>query len=118
MPQVFLPVCRAIVLAVLISALLLGQGTDLGTIRGTVTDASGANLANASVTAIDVATGATRETKANNAGEYEITGLKSGSYMLSVKAPGFATQEISGVALRTGEAARVDAQLEIAKSAE
>jgi hypothetical protein len=47
----------------------LGQGTDLGTIRGTVTDSSGAVVANASVSVIDRATAAARETKANGQGQ-------------------------------------------------
>jgi len=37
-----------------------GQGTDLGTIRGIVTDSSGAVVANAAVTILDVGTGAAR----------------------------------------------------------
>ena len=51
------------------SVFVHGQGTDLGTIRGTVTDSSGAVVANAGVIVLDVGTGATRETKTNSRGE-------------------------------------------------
>jgi hypothetical protein len=45
--------------------LLFGQGTDLGTIRGTVKDPSGAVIANPKVTATDVETSTSREANAN-----------------------------------------------------
>src|SRR5216117_2109238 len=69
-----------------------GQGTDLGTIRGTVTDSSGAVVANAGVIVLDVGTGATRETKTNSRGEYQIFGLPSGTYKVSVANAGMTTE--------------------------
>ena len=59
---------------------LLAQGTDLGTIRGTVKDATGAVIANATVTVTDLDTNTSRQTSTNGAGDFEIFGLKSGSY--------------------------------------
>ena len=49
---------------------LLAQGTDLGTIRGFVTDSSGALIANARVVILDLSTGTTREAVTNSDGEY------------------------------------------------
>jgi hypothetical protein len=46
-----------------------GQGTDLGTVRGTVTDTGGAVIAGASVVITDDLTKATRETRTNSQGE-------------------------------------------------
>src|SRR5690348_15147795 len=43
------------------SSFVAGQGTDLGTIRGTVTDASGAVVPSANVTILDTRTGARSE---------------------------------------------------------
>jgi hypothetical protein len=100
------------------AALLCGQGTDLATIRGAVTDASGAVIASAKVTVTDLATGDSRQMQSNARGEYEINGLKYGNYRVTVSAPGFDTRAISGVQLRTSETARVDARLEVTKSAE
>src|SRR2546430_16693235 len=45
--------------------LLFAQGTDLGTIRGLVTDSSGAVIPDAKVTILDLGTNTTRETATN-----------------------------------------------------
>ena len=66
----------------------LAQGTDLGTIRGTVKDTSGAVVANAKVTITDSDTNTSRQTSANGEGDFEMFGLKSGSYKVSVTAAG------------------------------
>ena len=77
--------------------LVCGQGTDLGTIRGTVTDTSGAVVAQAAVKVTDSSTGAMRTTTTNANGGYEMFGLRSGTYKLAVQASGFATEEINGI---------------------
>jgi hypothetical protein len=56
--------------------LLFAQGTDLGTIRGLVTDSSGAVIPNAKVTSLDLGTNTTRETATNARGEYQMFGLR------------------------------------------
>ena len=66
--------------------LLYGQGTDLGTIRGTVADPSGAFVAQAAVIVTDTSTGESRQTKTNGDGAYEMFGLKSGTYNVIVQA--------------------------------
>jgi hypothetical protein len=55
----------------LCASTLFGQGTDLGAIRGVVTDASGGTVPNATVSIIDVATDSRQTIKTNNAGEFE-----------------------------------------------
>src|SRR5256885_14183000 len=70
----FLPVLL-ITFTVCGTVAVLGQGTDLGTIRGTVTDASGAVVPNASVTITDQTTNSTRRTSTNSHGEYQVFGL-------------------------------------------
>ena len=57
-----------------------GQGTDLGTIRGTVTDSSGAAIPNAAVTVTDALTNTARQTQTNSQGHYEMFGLRPGTY--------------------------------------
>jgi hypothetical protein len=69
-----LPLC-----VLLLLTFAFGQGTDLGTIRGTVTDSSGALVGGASVTVLDVQTGTTRQTRTNSSGEYQMFGLPSGN---------------------------------------
>src|SRR6266851_468774 len=87
----------------LLPAILLGQGTDLGSIRGTVTD---------------LATDSRITVKTSQSGEYEATSLRSGAYKVNVAAPGFGTQEISGITLGAGATARANARLEVARSTE
>jgi hypothetical protein len=105
-------------LSFLCAATLFGQGTDLGAVRGVVTDASGAVVPKAAVTVIDTATDARVTTQTNNAGEYEANNLKSGTYKISIVAAGFRTVEINNVVLRTGSGARADARLEVSRAAE
>jgi len=71
--------------------LVFAQGTDLGTIRGTVKDSTGAVIANAKVTATDLDTNTSRQSNTNGAGDFEIFGLKSGRYKVSVVAGGMST---------------------------
>src|SRR4026208_1813699 len=62
------------------------QGSNLGTIRGTVTDSNGAVLPNAAVQATDQATGRSRSLTTNGEGDYEAVALKPGTYKVSVSA--------------------------------
>ena len=95
-------VTRLALVLILLSGLgsaqwVFAQGTDLGTIQGTVKDASGAVIANAKVTVVDVDTNTPRETNANGAGDFEVFGLRSGRYKVSVTASGMNTEVIDDV---------------------
>ncbi len=100
------------------AALLLAQGTDLGTVRGTVTDRTGAVTPNAAVEVLDVATGLVRKVTTDAAGNYEASGLRSGTYKVTVSLPGFATAEVQNIVLRPGQTVRADATLEVKAAAE
>src|SRR5882757_5752581 len=65
---------------------LLAQGTDLGTIRGSVADSTGALIPNAKVVVLDLSTNTSRETTTNSHGDYEVSGLRSGGYKVTVSA--------------------------------
>ncbi|MBS1840711.1 MAG: carboxypeptidase regulatory-like domain-containing protein [Acidobacteria bacterium] len=95
-----------------------GQGTDLGTIRGVVTDTAGAVIPNASVTIIDTVTNTARETKTNGQGYYEMFGLKSGKYKVSITAAGMSTTEIKDLLLTGSNAVSADAVLKVSASKE
>jgi len=96
----------------------LGQGTDLGTIRGTVTDSSGAVVAQAAVTVTDSSTGLTRQTKTNRDGDYEIFGLRSVIYKAAVQASGFGAQEIDGIVVNGSSVVGVNVTLRVASAQE
>jgi hypothetical protein len=69
----------------------LGQAQNTGSILGSVTDPSGAVLPNASVTAADAEKGVTRTVQTSKSGEFSLTSLPVGTYILTVSVPGFQT---------------------------
>ena len=100
------------------TVLLHGQGTDLGTIRGTVTDSTGAVVPNASVTILDTSTGATRHTTTNSHGEYQMFGLPSGKYKVTLAVAGMGTEDITGVVLNGSDVATANGVLKVATTTE
>lgn len=79
----------------------LAQST--GTIRGTVTDPSGAAIANASVFATETSTSISRDAASNDSGIFVFPNLPIGTYSLKISAPGFATQNRPGLTVITGQ---------------
>ena len=67
----------------------MAQTAGEGAITGTVTDASGAVVPNATVTAHNVATGVDTVRVSSSAGVYQISPLIIGTYSLTVSATGF-----------------------------
>ncbi len=63
----------------------LGQGAPLGTLRGQVTDPSGAVVSQAAISATS-SSGKTLTTRSSREGTYEITGLEPGTYAVSATA--------------------------------
>jgi hypothetical protein len=89
---------RALLFAALIPTVpLVVAGTqalaqsDTSSISGTVTDPTGAVVPNAQVMARNDATGQMRSASSNSVGAYTLTNLPSGSYTVTVEAPGFQT---------------------------
>jgi hypothetical protein len=84
---------------VLLCVLCLGvfgfAQSDTGTINGTVTDAQGAVISNATVTATNTGTNKTYTAKSDSRGSYTIPGVMRGPYHVEIKADGFksATQD-------------------------
>jgi hypothetical protein len=83
----------------LIAESTFGQGTDLGTIRGTVTDSAGGVIVAASITITDALTKTDRITQTNSQGNYEMFGLNPGTYSVTVAAPGMSRTEIRNIVL-------------------
>src|SRR5262245_22252380 len=79
-------------------AMSVGQAqTDTGAISGLVTDPSGARIRGALVTAVHADTQAKFSTRSDDSGFYACTILRSGTYLLTVEAPGFKKKVISGL---------------------
>src|SRR5690348_7380534 len=92
------------------------QGTDLGIVRGTITDVSGAVVPKAGVEITDLATNAVRKLTTDSEGNYEAAGLRYGDYKVTVTAAGFSNVEIIGISLRAGDIVRADARLKPASA--
>lgn len=95
----------------------LAQSTT-GDITGTVTDASGAIVPNATVTLTNLGTRETRKAQTTQAGDYTFTQLNPGSYSIQVVDSGFKTFMIPSINLSSADRAREDAKLEIGSEAE
>ena len=68
-----------------------------GSVFGTVQDSTGAVIPNADVTAQNGATGAARSVKSNASGEFLLSGLPVGVYMLTVNSPQFEIFAVNGI---------------------
>src|SRR5580765_2188586 len=77
-------------LMTLCAGMAFGQAIS-GNLVGTVTDPTGAVVANAEVTATNVGTSASAVTHSNSTGEYRFDNLPVGTYRITVKAAGFRT---------------------------
>ena len=84
-----------------------------GSIRGTVSDSSGALVTGATVTARQVETGLTRTTTTEHGGNYLLLELPIGHYGLEVTAKGFQKYLQQGISLSVNETLTVSAHLAV-----
>ncbi len=92
------------------SVLLVAQAVN-GTLLGTVSDPKGATVGSAKVTAVQVETGATRETATNESGNYTMPDLPPGTYSVTIAAPGFKKETRENIALLNNTSTRIDVDL-------
>ena len=100
------------ILALSFSATLRAQ-IDTGAIVGTVRDASGAAVPNASVILTNTATQEKQRTLTNASGEYQFTALRPGDYSVQVSAQGFASQVRNDIEIHVQSRPSVDFSLAI-----
>src|SRR5881397_2238347 len=68
-------------------------------IKGTVTDASGAAVAGAKITVKNASLGIERTTETNDSGDYEVPALPPGTYSVDVSKEGFQKQKANSVVI-------------------
>lgn len=90
-----------------------GQSASTGAIAGTVTDASGAVITKANVTATSLETGQTRTAATDANGLYKFSLLPPGNYSLKFSASGFKTAEVPSVTVNVTETVEADRSLEV-----
>ena len=90
------------------------QDAALGTLRGTVADASGARIAGATVTATHSTTGIRRATTCGEHGEFTLQYLQPGPYEVQMTAPGMVPAVYKDLRIEVGGVVVVQATLSVA----
>jgi hypothetical protein len=93
-------------------------GQDTATIVGTVTDPSGAAVADAQVVLVNVATQFSKSVQTSANGQYVAPSITTGSYQITVSKQGFQKLVRSGVVLTAANTLNVDLQLSVGNVAE
>ena len=109
----------------LLVAILLGapsafaQATiSFAQLNGTVLDAGGRTLPNASVNLLDVGTNQNFKTSTNADGYFVLANLPPGSYELTVTSSGFAKYQQTGIRLTVGQTATLNVSMKVATATE
>jgi Carboxypeptidase regulatory-like domain/Putative zinc-finger len=98
-----------------VSGLVASESAAQGksSIRGDVTDSSGAFIPGASVVVTNSVTQVSRTTKTDGSGHYAVDNLDPGTYALEAEAPGFISQQLSGVGLNPAQQSQMNLRLAV-----
>src|ERR1700716_1494511 len=102
-----------LILSILFSIPTRAQGAG-ATLSGTITDPSGSVVGQADLTVKNVATGVTTKVTTNADGFYTASNLLPGEYSVTIAAPGFTTEERTGILLTVGAQQVFDLALHVA----
>src|SRR2546425_6952635 len=111
-PRLFLSMGLLLALGLIAPATALAQ-TGAGSLTGIVTDQTGATVPGATVTATNQATNVIYTAVSNEAGNYTVTSLPIGTYVVKVELSGFKTAATKPIELEAKQILRVDFKLEI-----
>lgn len=101
-------VVLCLVSSALIAVTVTAQTSTNATLRGNVTDETGAVIPGAKVTLINDSTKDTRKTETNNAGIYVLSSVPSGIYKLEIEKDGFKKQSQTGLTLSPADTRGLD----------
>jgi hypothetical protein len=87
-------------------------------LAGTVTDASGAVIEKATVTAVNIDTKATRTGQTTSAGRFLFSQVNPGTYQVTVEAPGFARQSSRPTPVDVGRTEALNFSLQVFSNAQ
>jgi len=104
----------------LLSALSMGAFAQIqnGQFTGTITDPSGAAIANAKVTVTNVGTNLSVTATTNATGSYVAKELPVGTYRITAEAQGFKTTTNNDLVLNAGTIQRVDFPMQVGQTRE
>ena len=89
-----------------------------GQFAGTVTDPTGAAIANAKISVRNLGTDLSVFATTNSSGNYTVKELPPGTYKISVEAAGFKGYADNGVTVNVGTISHVDVKLQMGKASE
>ena len=89
-----------------------------GTMRGTVTDSSGAVVANATIKVTNQEQSASREVVTDAQGNYEVPNLLAGRYTITIQSAGFKQFSQTDLVLDARQVLRVDAAMQVGQVGE
>src|SRR5271165_62619 len=106
--------CLALaVLSVVLAPVVLGQSATTGALTGTVKDASGAVVPNATVTVTNIGSGQARTTTTNANGGYSVGFLAPGDYQVKFEAAGFTSVSVPKITINVTETPTLDQALTV-----
>ena len=118
-PQWGIPIAAVIMLlAVWCWQPASAQVLSSGTLRGVVTDPTGAVVPNATLTLVSDRTKAERKATSSGEGVFAITLIEPGSYTLTVEAGGFKKYVTNGLTISPNETKGFDVRMEVGQATE
>ena len=102
--------CGCLLVLMTVCPALVAQ-TDLSTVRGTVTDPTGAVVPGVTITLLNTETGISRTAETNASGDYEIPLVGPGTYELTAEADGFQSFVASDIRISSRETRRLAIEL-------
>src|SRR6516165_5582869 len=100
-------------LSILLGWVTMAQAQVTGTIKGQITDPSGAAVSSANVTITNTETDISRVTTSDAAGNYLVLALPVGNYKIKAAKAGFQESTRSGIELNVGQEVSVDVRLQV-----
>jgi hypothetical protein len=110
--------CFIVVLCLFLASVAYAQSASSATLTGQVVDPQGAVIANAKITATNLANGLVRTANTTGAGDYSLPNLTPGTYDIKVTAAKFADGVAKGITLSVGDQRDLNFKLAVGGSAE
>jgi hypothetical protein len=108
----------ALALLLIVSTMAANAQGFRGAVNGTVTDKTGAGLANAAVALTNVDTGVVRTSVSTSAGEFSFQDVPVGTYTVTVTLGGFSTGKYEKIAVLAGSTYTLPVGLAVSSSAQ
>jgi hypothetical protein len=103
--------CAVAMICFMLPVSLWCQVGSSGSVTGTITDQTGANVPGATLTLRDLGTNITRTVQSGSSGIYTFTDVQPSKYELTVRASGFKTVAVRDIKLDVAEDRRIDVAL-------